>query len=156
MSNRYGHVSNVKIVPVSCPRLGRMWGRPHSHPAERRGQRHTAKDEKYSDLIISIYHSEASVHLGIDPVKVEQTLSVKLLQPASPGQVEGQLPQLPQIEPLTNNMTVLSVLTNKRTVFRVLANKRLLLPFDIFLRRWKYQRHVRHLEEKRLSKLTTF
>ena len=139
-SNRYGAVSNIKIEPVSCPRLDRMWGRPHSHPAERRGQRHTAKDEKYSDLIISIYHSEASVHLGIDPVKVEQTLSVKLLQPARPGQVEGQLPQLPQIEPWTK----------KRTVLRVLTNESLLLPFGIFLRRWKHQRHVRYLKENKL------
>ena len=53
--------------------------------------------------MISIDQSGTGIHLGIDPVKVEQTLGVKLLQPARPGQVEWQLPQLPQIEPLTNN-----------------------------------------------------
>ena len=105
---------------------------------------------QYSGQVICIDQSVASIHLGIDPVKVEQTLSVKLLQPACPGQVEGQLPQLPQIEPLTNKKTVLSVLTNNRTVFRVMTNERLLLPFDVFLRRWKHQRHVRNLGEKRL------
>ena len=153
--SKYGRCSwscHYWSSPVSCPRLDRMWGHPHSHPAESRGQRRTARwgsvinllsigaspqitwsaltnmrpistscdlywpfrgQYSHHKICICIDRSEAitSIHLGIDPIKVEQTLCVKVLQPAGPGQVEWQLPQLPQIEPLTNKKIIFKVLS---------------------------------------------